>query len=325
MHHSDELKFALQAITAAAEIVQKIGREMTSAAMNKADHSPVTVGDFAAQAVIGQLLAETRPDDVLVGEESAAELREPAGTDLLAEITRFVASAVPAADSESLCDWIDRGASDAVGRYWTLDPIDGTKGFLRGDQYAVCLALIDGGEVQLGALACPELTIPGSSSKGMVCFAERGGGAWRSSLNDTQQRDSIRVSDRDDPTQTRIFRSFEAAHTHGDKVDEIAELLGVNVDPVRMDSQAKYAMLASGHGEALLRLLSPKRPDYREMIWDQAAGSLIVSEAGGRVTDLDGKPLDFGHGRTLAQNRGVVASNGHLHEALLDALAKVGA
>ena len=88
-----------------------------------------------------------------------------------------------------------------------------------------------------------------------------------------------------------------------------------------MDSQAKYAVLAAGEGDVLLRLLSPSRPDYREKIWDQAAGSIVIEEAGGRITDLDGKPLDFSHGRTLAKNRGIVATNGHLHDAVLEGAA----
>jgi len=92
-----------------------------------------------------------------------------------------------------------------------------------------------------------------------------------------------------------------------------------------MDSQAKYAVLAAGAGELLFRLLSAAKPDYRERIWDQAAGSIVVEEAGGKVTDLDGKTLDFSRGRTLAANRGVVASNGLLHDAALAALAQVGA
>ena len=91
--------------------------------------------------------------------------------------------------------------------------------------------------------------------------------------------------------------------------------LGVEAEPVRMDSQAKYAVLAAGHGELYLRLLSPSRLDYREKIWDQAAGSIVIEEAGGKVTDLDGKPLDFTQGRTLAKNRGICGSNGVLHQA----------
>jgi 3'(2'), 5'-bisphosphate nucleotidase len=92
-----------------------------------------------------------------------------------------------------------------------------------------------------------------------------------------------------------------------------------------MDSQAKYAVLAAGGGEVNLRLISPSAPDYRERIWDQAAGSICVEEAGGRVSDLDGKPLDFSHGRTLATNRGVLATNGKLHDALLAGLKEIGA
>ncbi|MCG8587634.1 MAG: 3'(2'),5'-bisphosphate nucleotidase [Pirellulales bacterium] len=328
MSKIDELEFALQAITAAADLVRTIGREMISEAISKSDQSPVTVGDFAAQAVVGKMLAGELPDDALVGEESAAELRTESGAALLGEITRFVSQVEPAARSETVCDWIDRGSAEARGRYWTLDPIDGTKGFLRGDQYAVCLALVEDGEVQIGALACPELTSgePGDEDeRGMLYFAQKDGGASCAPMQNPVQRRTIHVSTRADSSQARIFRSFEASHTHGDKVDELATLLGVTVDPVRMDSQAKYAMLSSGHGEVLLRLLSPKRPDYREMIWDQAAGSLIVAEAGGRVTDLDGKPLDFSQGKTLAQNRGVVATNGALHDVVLEGLQKIGA
>jgi len=84
-------------------------------------------------------------------------------------------------------------------------------------------------------------------------------------------------------------------------------------------------LLASGRGDLLFRLISSRAPDYREKIWDQAAGSLLVAEAGGRISDLDGLPLDFTMGRLLENNRGVVASNGHLHEAALKALRLIGA
>ena len=71
--------------------------------------------------------------------------------------------------------------------------------------------------------------------------------------------------------------------------------------------------------------LSPSRLDYREKVWDQAAGSIVVEEGGGHVSDLDGKPLDFSQGRTLAANRGVLATNGYLHEAILTGLQQIGA
>ena len=75
---------------------------------------------------------------------------------------------------------------------------------------------------------------------------------------------------------------------------------------MRLDSQAKYAVVARGEAEAYLRL--PTRADYREKIWDHAAGVLIVEEAGGTVTDITGRPLEFTHGRDLAANRGVIVT-----------------
>ena len=66
-------------------------------------------------------------------------------------------------------------------------------------------------------------------------------------------------------------------------------------------------------------------PVYKEKIWDQCAGVVVLQEAGGMVSDLDGMPLDFSHGRTLAENRGVCATNGKIHSAVLDAIAAVGA
>jgi 3'(2'), 5'-bisphosphate nucleotidase len=92
-----------------------------------------------------------------------------------------------------------------------------------------------------------------------------------------------------------------------------------------MDSQAKYMLLAAGKGDLYLRFLSSKQPDYKERIWDQAAGSLIVEEAGGKVSDLHGRNLDFSAGRTLLHNRGLLASNGYLHSQALQALQVIQA
>jgi 3'(2'), 5'-bisphosphate nucleotidase len=92
-----------------------------------------------------------------------------------------------------------------------------------------------------------------------------------------------------------------------------------------MDSAAKYAILTAGGGDLLFRLISPQKPDYVESIWDQAAGTILVTEAGGRVSDLTGRDLDFSRGRQLHGNVGVLASNGHLHAVALEALRAVGA
>ena len=135
----------------------------------------------------------------------------------------------------------------------------------------------------------------------------------------------IPVSDVSDASLARVLRSVEKGHTNVGQIDYIVEKLNIKTDPVSIDSQVKYGVLASGGAEILLRLISPKMPNYKEKIWDQCAGVVVLQEAGGIVSDLDGKPLDFTHGRTLAENRGVCATNGKIHSAVLDAIAAVGA
>jgi 3'(2'), 5'-bisphosphate nucleotidase len=226
-----------------------------------------------------------------------------------------------------VCRWID-GVGEPADRTWALDPLDGTKGYLRGGQYAVALALIDRGQVVLGALACPALGLAACGStaacQGTVAVAVRGQGAWATPMgSETFVR--LCVSSRPAPEGARLLRSYEADHTDVAKLDQIAALLGVKEPPVRMDSQAKSLLLAAGEGELIFRLISPRRPDYVEKVWDQAAGALIVEEAGGRVTDLTGRALDFAAGRTLDHNIGVLASNGWLHGAALEAVRRAGA
>jgi 3'(2'), 5'-bisphosphate nucleotidase len=323
-----EVKFALDAIRQASRLVQHVQAELVSPALTKQDRSPVTVADFAAQALIGRLLAVTFPRDPLVAEEDSSNLRPPEAAQTLEQVVRFVSRFVPHGDPQSVCAWIDHRRADTAPRFWTLDPIDGTKGFLRHDQYALALALVVNGQAQVGVLGCPNLgaglDVNGAGS-GVMVIAIRGQGAWSAPLADGGSFQRLRVSPQSQPAQARLLRSFESGHTNVSQIDVFAQTLGIRAEPVRMDSQAKYAVLAAGHGELMLRLLSPAQPDYREKIWDQAAGSLVLQEAGGRISDLDGKPLDFTTGRRLTNNRGVLASNGILHDAALEALNKIDA
>jgi 3'(2'), 5'-bisphosphate nucleotidase len=324
-----KVRTALRAVRQAANLMKMIQRETVVSSLTKGDKSPVTVADFASQAIIARELSQAFPDIPLVAEETSAALRAPEGSKTLEQVTHYVSQIVADATAESACDWIDCGGAEAGEQFWVLDPIDGTKGFLRGDQYAVALALVADGLPQIGVLGCPNLRegcIPDPEGPGSLVLAVRGQGAWTTSLaEDDDQWKQLNVSDRSDPAQARLMRSFEAGHTNVDQVDQLADWLGVQVEPVRMDSQAKYAVLAAGGGEVMIRLLSPDRPDYREKIWDQAAGSIVLEEAGGRLTDLSGKSLDFAQGRMLKNNRGVLATNGLLHEAVLDGLAAVQA
>ncbi len=295
-------------------------------ALDKADNSPVTVADFAAQALVCRVLAEAFPDDPVVGEEDAAALRTGEQARFAAQVTDAVNAALrqfdqPAATTEDVLAWIDRGgAAGGTGdRFWTVDPIDGTKGFLRGGQYAVAIALVECGVPTVGVLACPNLSV--GDEIGALFSGVKGVGATVRSLEPDSRPAAIRTSPTTDPAAARLCESVEAAHTAHGAAAEIAAALGVAAEPLRLDSQAKYAEVARGGADVYLRL--PTRPGYVERIWDHAAGVAVIEAAGGRVTDVNGDDLDFTRGRGLENNRGVIATNGPLHAAVLAAAGGV--
>jgi 3'(2'), 5'-bisphosphate nucleotidase len=112
----------------------------------------------------------------------------------------------------------------------------------------------------------------------------------------------------------------EAAHSDQSEAARISAALGITSDPVRLDSQAKYAVVARGDASIYLRV---PRGDYRENVWDHAAGYLIVTEAGGRVSDVEGKPLDLTTGQRMTGNRGIVATAAPIHDAVVGAVRSV--
>ncbi|WP_442482364.1 3'(2'),5'-bisphosphate nucleotidase [Aeoliella sp. SH292] len=329
MFDTPEAQFAISAVREAAHLTRRVQQEMVTGALTKGDKSPVTVADYTAQAIVAKRLGDALPEARLVGEEDAGDLNATdEGRATLAQIRHFLSAAVPGVTNDEVCQWIDRGNAAAEGTFWTLDPVDGTKGFLRGEQYAVALALIENGQVKLGVLGCPELNATLATDiggTGSLLIAVRGQGTYVTSLTGEGEWRKLTVSECEDVKDTRIFRSVETAHTNTGQLGQLSGAMGVEATPIPMDSQAKYAVLAAGGGEMLVRLLSHDRPDYREKIWDQAAGSIVVEEAGGRVTDLDGKPLDFSHGTSLTENRGVLATNGKVHQAAIEALRAIGA
>ena len=321
-----ELEAAVVAVRDAATVCLSVQKNLvTAATLEKKDRSPVTVADFASQALVCSSLADSSKIAAVVGEENAAELRESDAEDTRNKVVEHIRNVRGGDVSvDQALDWIDIGGvtpSDATPQYWTLDPIDGTKGFLRGEQYAIALGLLEHGRVVLGVLGCPNL--PGPDGKpGCVLTATRGGGAQirplRASGSDGAK--DIRVSEISDPAAARFCESVESGHSDQDQSAQIAAALRITEEPVRVDSQCKYAIVGQGHAQIYLRL--PTRKDYREKIWDHAAGMIVVEEAGGRVTDVRGNDLDFGHGRQLENNAGVIATNGAIHEKVLEAVAR---
>jgi 3'(2'), 5'-bisphosphate nucleotidase len=320
-----ELDVAVRAVREAGLLCRTVQADLDPGAMAKKDRSPVTVADFGSQALVCRTLGEVFPDDPIIGEEDSHELCAAGNEAVLARVTGFVQDHRPEADPGTVCSWIDRGsAKDHAPRFWTLDPIDGTKGFLRGEQYAVALALILDGRLAAAVVGCPNLgpTVAADRGAGTLFTALRGAGAWAQPLVGEGEPRPVRVSDQADPALIRFCESVEAAHSSHSDAARIARHLAIRAEPVRLDSQAKYGVVGRGDAEAYLRL--PRDKSYTEKIWDHAAGALVVQEAGGRVTDVTGRDLDFSQGYQLENNRGVIVTNGRLHDAVLGAIDALG-
>ncbi len=162
MNYESELKVAVEAVRKACGLTISVQSSLVSEeTVRKKDDSPVTIADFGAQAVICHELRKSFPDIPIAAEEDSSELRSEGGKALAARILEYTAEILPGIDEKGLLSAIDAGnyGGGKDGRFWTLDPIDGTKGFLRGEQYAVALALIEDGRVVLGVLGCPSLPL----------------------------------------------------------------------------------------------------------------------------------------------------------------------
>lgn len=312
------LDIAINAVKSASKVCKQIQHNLvTDDTLIKKDKSPVTVADFASQTVICSILNKHFPEIPVVGEESAGELRSAENRPLLEKIAAYL----PGWQTGDIVDAIDIGNGSPDKLFWTLDPIDGTKGFLRGEQYAVALALIQNGEIILGVLGCPNLSPDEKNDDGSIVYAVRNGGAFIRPLEGGEIR-KIHVTQNEHGNDVRFLESVEAAHANHGLQGQIMTFFGEHAKSVRIDSQVKYAVLAQGKADVYLRLPNSEKPDYREKIWDHAAGAAIVSEAGGKITDMNGKPLNFNLGRKMVENQGVIVTNGFLHDSVISIIQK---
>jgi 3'(2'), 5'-bisphosphate nucleotidase len=320
--NAPEFRTGLAAVQAAARLTEAVRQEMVTGSgagkLDKQDRSPVTIADFGAQALVCRAVGDAFPDDIIVAEETSDALRETANAALLARLAGFVQQQADGATEAETLAWIDRGGGSPANRFWVLDPIDGTKGFLRDDQYAIALALIEDGTVQWGFLACPVLTHEGQT--GVIFAAQHKEGTAAFMLDGTPQR-PVTVSSVMNPADATLVESVETVHTNVGLSGALKQALGITAPTLPMDSQAKYAAVARGEADIYLRSPNVKTPTYREQIWDHAAGWLVVTEAGGKVTDILGNPLDWTQGRRLESNVGIVATNGLLHPTVIAAIA----
>jgi myo-inositol-1(or 4)-monophosphatase len=212
-----------------------------------------------------------------------------------ATIRRHVEAAFPADGwlSEETADSTDRLSRR---RTWVVDPLDGTKEFIQHiPEFCVCIALTEDGR--------PVVAVEYNPAADRLYVAVRGAGT---TVNGAPARVSTTASV---PDAVVLASRSEDKRGEWDAFKPRCQ--------VRLTGSVafKLAELATGNGDSTFTL-TPKNE------WDICAGTLLVEEAGGRVTDLEGRPLVFNQPSPLRP--GMIASNGRLHQGLLDLIAEVG-
>ncbi|WP_462137104.1 inositol monophosphatase family protein [Candidatus Mycalebacterium sp.] len=313
MSFEKETAVALRAVARACAVcaaAQKAGFEKNK----KSDGTPVTTADYAAQFVLIEEIAKHFPADEIVAEESPPgtcakniSALADSGTDgLLEDILKLI----PGTGAGEFMETVGRGNADAKSeRFWALDPIDGTAGFINLGQFAVAAALVENGRPVLGMLGCPGL--------GFIMFSAPDG--VRKARIDGSRTEPVSAPERS--AGKIVFcetaRGTPEAYALTEK---IMSGTGARTQSVKMDAQCKYALVAGGEADAYLRVPNPD--GRRENIWDHAAGAAIVECAGGRVCDFDGRKFCFSQGRTFERNRGVVAATDGVYGKVMEAIQK---
>ena len=205
---------------------------------HKDDASPLTAADLAAHRVIVEALGALTPQWPVLSEESAA------------------------------IDWCQRSRWT---RYWLVDPLDGTREFVkRNGEFTVNIALIDAHRPVLGVVQTPV--------SGEIACAWDGGGAWLTCAGEKSRR--IGTRPRRSPLMVAGSRSHASAHEA-----ELLERLGPCAK-MPLGSSLKFVRIAAADADLYLRL----GPTCE---WDTAAGQCVLEQAGGAVLDFSGRPLTY--------------------------------
>jgi 3'(2'), 5'-bisphosphate nucleotidase len=326
----ERLSAAVDAVSKATRLVRELQRDIDRLPrLRKRDASPVTAADLAVQALIAVHLRALLGEVAILGEEGSDILREPGAEEILDAVVEAVRRHQPDASPDDVLAVIGACDDEARGTFWALDPIDGTRGFLRGRHCAVALALLEEGRPALGVLGCPRLSpddsdqADGFDGSGVVVFAARGEGCWLASPSEgaSAQRRLAR-SLAPSTAAPRFCQSGAEGRRTSRFLDELAHAVGAGPGWLRVDGQGKYVLLARGQADAYVR---PARSGgLGEWIWDHAAGSLVATEAGAVVTDVHGRPLDFTAGARLSRNDGVIGADASLHPRLVEIVERLG-
>lgn len=302
-----------------AEHVRKTQISMHN--LTKQDSSPVTVADFCCQMIINKFLAQEQdlrslPCFRVVSEEDSSVLLEDLElankcVSILSEVLNWTFER----GLQSVRELIDFGknSTNQSNSYWVIDPIDGTKGFLRGGHYSICIGYLHEGIPVFGALACP------FTQTGIIQWAIKGKGAFQIPLFGECSMISPMKIHTNPPmggilSEAALVKSFETAHSNNEFLSRILQAINALTPPIPMDSQSKYAVLGNGTAQVYIRYPQKK---YREKIWDHAPGFVILKEAGGVSSDFLGNELVFS-GSEVIVNYGIICSaNLQIHQEIL--------
>jgi 3'(2'), 5'-bisphosphate nucleotidase len=312
--------------------------------MDKEDDTPVTIGDLAAQALIISALHSAFPNDTFLGEETAKMLRED--EKLLQKVWELVSSthlddketkellATPKS-REEMMDVIDlgRGEGGGKGRIWVLDPIDGTLTFMRGQQYAVCLCLLEDAVQRVAVLGCPNMSLQSlpinentvSEDGGYLVSSIKGCGVTTRRITSGGLQTATKIRSRGTFKALSKLGNIEALESKSMdhlKNHLVATKLGLAWPGVDIWSQQmKYVAMAVGGHDVMVRI--PVKAGHRTALWDHAGGHLLAEEMGIKITNLDGKEIDFGTGRRFYNNFGNVAAPIAFHAEVLKVVQEV--
>jgi 3'(2'), 5'-bisphosphate nucleotidase len=321
---------------------QPYAAELHVSAETKADDSPVTIADFAAQALLISAIHAVYPNDQFLGEESADALRSNApladrvwelvqrAQSLHAERTQNEALqgaqtlAFPAS-KEEMFELIDRGGKGeqtATGRVWVMDPVDGTATFMQGQQYAVCLCLLVDGKQAVGVIGCPNLAFdvegPLGQSRvhedlvdeddfGVLLSATKGQGTFIRRMSERAWGDARKIDLSELPEKNLEDLNFVESTIGKTSLSQeehkaVCEQLGARWPGTVIWAQ-QVKHVALALGSTDVMVRIPKTVDRFTCVWDHAGGHLLYTEAGGLIKDFNGGDVDFAQGRHIAGER----------------------
>lgn len=321
----DRVRTLASAVAAVAPVAQELAAQLDATPpIQKPDDTPVTVADFVLQAVLVHRLRQQLGAAHFINEESATSLLTAGRPDVVRVFCAQVRRLTGVASDDAAVALLD-APSAGQSEWWLMDPIDGTAGFIQGGHFSVCVAQVKDGHVQLAAVASPRLAAQGSASvqvagPGSVVAAERAQGAWQWAEGPGgalgQGRALRRPAWR---APLRWARSMNRRRLPG-RAQPVLERLGVPLESIHIDSQCKYALVADGRADLVLRLPVSRGP---ERGWDHLAGALLAAEAGACVTDLSGVPLDASTGSLLSANTGILVAPPEIHAQLVEAVQPI--